>query len=241
MTVGPTDCEIDILCEYARFATLAAPSPRNASVAAPWIVGGRGGGGGFAAEPVAVNEAAEAALEVQREPAGERRMGRVLPEPGGAAPRLEVGDNLSHPAIVSGDAAAGGEVEDERRGDGDVEREPSRGPFEPDQAGGIRAPACGVQREADGGARARRATPFDWSKYNGKKDVVYMPAHMSPEELLMGMEWADRQFYSLPSIVERMGRSRTGLWWNIVRKLGYHLALRNFGGIGYDPQVASRS
>lgn len=76
----------------------------------------------------------------------------------------------------------------------------------------------------------------DWSKYNGKKDVVFQPALMSPEELLMGTEWASRQFYSLSSIVERMARSQTGLWWNIARNLGYHLALRNFGKVGYDPE-----
>jgi radical SAM superfamily enzyme YgiQ (UPF0313 family) len=77
----------------------------------------------------------------------------------------------------------------------------------------------------------------DWSRYNGKKDVVFQPALMSPRDLLMGMEWAARQFYSLPSIVERMARSRTGLWWNIVRNLGYHLALRNFGNVGFNPEV----
>jgi hypothetical protein len=76
----------------------------------------------------------------------------------------------------------------------------------------------------------------DWSKYNGKKDVVFQPALMSPEELLMGMEWAARQFYSIPSIVERMWKSKTGLWWNVIRNLGYHLALRNFGSIGYNPE-----
>jgi radical SAM superfamily enzyme YgiQ (UPF0313 family) len=76
----------------------------------------------------------------------------------------------------------------------------------------------------------------DWSRYNGKKDVVFQPALMSPHELLMGMEWAARQFYSLPSIVERMARSRTGLWWNIARNLGYHLALRNFGKVGFNPE-----
>ena len=59
---------------------------------------------------------------------------------------------------------------------------------------------------------------------------------MSPRELLMGMEWAARQFYSLGSIVERMARSRTGLWWNIARNLGYHLALRNFGAVGFNPE-----
>ena len=44
------------------------------------------------------------------------------------------------------------------------------------------------------------------------------------------------QFYSLPSIVERMARSRTGLWWNIARNLGYHLALQNFGDAGFNPE-----
>jgi radical SAM superfamily enzyme YgiQ (UPF0313 family) len=76
----------------------------------------------------------------------------------------------------------------------------------------------------------------DWSKYNGKKDVVFQPALMSPRELLMGMEWAARQFYSLPSILERMARSRTGLWWNVARNLGYHLALGNFGNVGFNPE-----
>lgn len=76
----------------------------------------------------------------------------------------------------------------------------------------------------------------DWSKYNGKKDVVFQPALMSPEELLMGTEWASRQFYSIPSIVERMWKSKTGLWWNVVRNMGYHLALRNFGKVGYNPE-----
>lgn len=86
--------------------------------------------------------------------------------------------------------------------------------------------------------REGRILTCDWSKYNGKKDVVFQPALMSPAELLLGMEWASRQFYSLGSIIERMSRSRTGLWWNIPRNLGYHLALRNFGSIGYDPSEA---
>jgi radical SAM superfamily enzyme YgiQ (UPF0313 family) len=84
-----------------------------------------------------------------------------------------------------------------------------------------------------------RILTYDWSKYNGKKDVVFQPALMSPEELLMGMEWASRQFYSIPSIIERMWKSKTGLWWNMIRNLGYHLALRNFGAVGYNPENAS--
>jgi len=66
--------------------------------------------------------------------------------------------------------------------------------------------------------------------------VVFQPALMSPRELLMGMEWAARQFYSLGSIIERMARSRTGLWWNLARNVGYHLALRNFGDVGFNPE-----
>ena len=81
----------------------------------------------------------------------------------------------------------------------------------------------------------------DWSKYNGKKDVVFQPALMSPQELLMGMEWAARQFYSVGSIIERMARSRTGLWWNLPRNIGYHLALRNFGGAGFNPECSQSS
>ena len=77
----------------------------------------------------------------------------------------------------------------------------------------------------------------DWSKYDGKKHVVFQPARMSPEELLMGMEWMARRFYSSGSIVHRMWKSRTGLWWNILRNIGYHLSLRNFGDVGYDPSV----
>lgn len=89
-----------------------------------------------------------------------------------------------------------------------------------------------LRLEAEG-----RILTRDWSKYDGKKHVVFKPARMSPAELLMGTEWAARQFYSISSIAERIYKSRTGLWWNIVRNLGYHLALRNFGDIGYSPDA----
>jgi len=85
--------------------------------------------------------------------------------------------------------------------------------------------------------RQGRILTYDWEKYNGKKDVVFQPARMTAHELLMGSEWAARQFYSLTSIAERMWKSRTGLWWNLPRNLGYHLALRNFGMVGYNPAL----
>ena len=61
---------------------------------------------------------------------------------------------------------------------------------------------------------------------------------MSPRELRMGMEREARQFHSIPSIIERMARSRTGLWWNLARNVGHHLALRNFGDVGFNPERA---
>jgi len=80
----------------------------------------------------------------------------------------------------------------------------------------------------------------DCSRYNGKKDVIFRPARVSPQELLDGMQWAARRFYLIPSIAERMARSWTGLWWNLARNLGYLLALRNFGRIGADPAAAGQ-
>lgn len=66
----------------------------------------------------------------------------------------------------------------------------------------------------------------NWRHYNGKTHVVFQPRHMSPDQLLNGYEWAKTQFYSLSHIAKRLNKSRTGLWWNIPRNLGYHLGLR---------------
>jgi radical SAM superfamily enzyme YgiQ (UPF0313 family) len=80
-----------------------------------------------------------------------------------------------------------------------------------------------------------RILSTDWSRYDGKKHCVFRPARMSPEELVAGTEWASRRFYSLRSIARRMWGSRTGVWWNLPRNLGYHLALRQYPDPGYDP------
>jgi radical SAM superfamily enzyme YgiQ (UPF0313 family) len=80
-----------------------------------------------------------------------------------------------------------------------------------------------------------RILTTDWSKYDGKKHCVFRPARMSPEELVAGTEWASRRFYSLGSIARRMWGSRTGVWWNLPRNLGYHLALRRYPEQGWDP------
>jgi len=76
----------------------------------------------------------------------------------------------------------------------------------------------------------------DWSKYNARTDVVFRPRLMTPDQLQTGVEWVTKQFYSLSSISRRLlGRSRTGLWWNIPRNLGYKIAFDKLGKPGNNP------
>jgi hypothetical protein len=48
---------------------------------------------------------------------------------------------------------------------------------------------------------------------------------MTPDELMAGYEWAKTQFYAPRHIAKRLAISRTGLWWNIPRNLGYLFGL----------------
>jgi len=76
----------------------------------------------------------------------------------------------------------------------------------------------------------------DWSKYNARTDVVFQPRQMTPDQLQAGVEWVTKEFYSLRSISRRLlGWSRTGLWWNIPRNLGYKFAFDKLGRRGYNP------
>ena len=65
----------------------------------------------------------------------------------------------------------------------------------------------------------------DWSKYNGREDVVFQPCRMSPEQLLEGFCYATRRFYSASSICRRLARSPVGLWWTLPLNLAYATAL----------------
>jgi radical SAM superfamily enzyme YgiQ (UPF0313 family) len=71
----------------------------------------------------------------------------------------------------------------------------------------------------------RRIIDRDWRHYNGKTHVVYRPKQMTPDELMAGYEWAKTQFYAPSQIAKRLAISRTGLWWNIPRNLGYLFGL----------------
>jgi radical SAM superfamily enzyme YgiQ (UPF0313 family) len=80
----------------------------------------------------------------------------------------------------------------------------------------------------------------DWSKYNARTDVVFQPRQMTPDQLQAGVEWVTKQFYSLNSISRRLlGGSRTGLWWNIPRNLGYKIAFDKLRRRGHNPACES--
>jgi len=68
----------------------------------------------------------------------------------------------------------------------------------------------------------------DWSKYNGRADVVFQPKQMSPKELLAGYQHANRRFYSWAGMCRRLSRSPIGLFWTLPLNLAYALALRRF-------------
>jgi radical SAM superfamily enzyme YgiQ (UPF0313 family) len=78
-----------------------------------------------------------------------------------------------------------------------------------------------MRLEAEG-----RILTRDWTKYNGRADVVFRPQHMSPEALLAGYQYANRRFYSCRSIRRRLSRSPVGLCWTLPLNLAYAFALR---------------
>ncbi len=65
----------------------------------------------------------------------------------------------------------------------------------------------------------------DWSKYNGRADVVFQPRNMSPDALLAGYKYAVRRFYSLNSIRRRLSRCPVQLFWTLPLNLGYAVSL----------------
>ena len=56
----------------------------------------------------------------------------------------------------------------------------------------------------------QRIMHYDWSKYNSEH-VVFVPKKMSSEELQEGHDWANKKFYSIPSVIKRLLKSRTQL------------------------------
>ncbi len=65
----------------------------------------------------------------------------------------------------------------------------------------------------------------DWTRYNGRADVVFQPKQMTPEALLQGYRQANQRFYSWRSIAKRLRRSRVQLPWTLPLNLAYSYAL----------------
>ncbi len=65
----------------------------------------------------------------------------------------------------------------------------------------------------------------EWSYYNGKTRVAFIPKNMSAEELFEGYMWFRKEFYSLKSIYKRIRKSKTNILYNLIVNLGYKISL----------------
>ena len=87
--------------------------------------------------------------------------------------------------------------------------------------------------------REGRILTRDWSKYNGKTDVVFRPKLMTPDVLQAGFEWVAARVLLVGLDLEpARAISHTGLEWNVLRNVGYHRAVYRHGGAGYNPAEA---
>jgi len=74
-----------------------------------------------------------------------------------------------------------------------------------------------------------RILTHDWSKYNGREDVVVQPRQMSAQTLLEGYRYANAWSYSLANLRRRLMCSPVGLWRTLPLNPAYLGAwLRNF-------------
>jgi radical SAM superfamily enzyme YgiQ (UPF0313 family) len=74
-------------------------------------------------------------------------------------------------------------------------------------------------------SRAGRLTTSDWSQYDGKTAVAFVPQRVTAQQLLDGYLWFRKRFYSWRSIFRRLAVSRTHLLHNLIINLGYRLSI----------------
>ena len=67
----------------------------------------------------------------------------------------------------------------------------------------------------------------DWTYYNGKTRVAFIPKNMTDDELYEGYIWFREQFYSIKSIWKRLWVSKTNILYNLIMNLGYKLSISN--------------
>ena len=70
----------------------------------------------------------------------------------------------------------------------------------------------------------RHASP-DWSKYNSKTSIAFVPLNMSADELWNGYNRFRRRFYSFGSFIRRMRVSKTNVIINFIINLGYRFGV----------------
>jgi radical SAM superfamily enzyme YgiQ (UPF0313 family) len=76
--------------------------------------------------------------------------------------------------------------------------------------------------------REARLLPVDWSYYNGKTRVAFIPKHMSPEDLLRGYDDFRGTFLSWGSILRRLLKSKVNVPYGFLMNWGYRKAYLGF-------------
>jgi len=115
--------------------------------------------------------------------------------------------------------------------------------FDSDTAGVFDATLSACEKLGIDGVTASILTPFpktpiyeqlkaegrlladDWSRYNSKTTVAFLPKNMSAEELWRGYNRFRKRFYTLGSFVRRIRVSRTNVAINFIINLGYRLGI----------------
>jgi radical SAM superfamily enzyme YgiQ (UPF0313 family) len=72
--------------------------------------------------------------------------------------------------------------------------------------------------------REGRLLTVDWSYYNGKTRVAFIPKHMTEKELLSGYDDFRRKFLSFKSILCRLKKSKVNLPYTLLMNWGYRRA-----------------
>jgi len=73
--------------------------------------------------------------------------------------------------------------------------------------------------------RENRITTYDWSKYDALH-VVYKPKNMTPKELMDGLNYAYKAFYSPLRVLRRIIRSIKYCPFMIPVNIGYMIGVR---------------
>lgn len=85
-----------------------------------------------------------------------------------------------------------------------------------------------------------RLLPVDWSHYNAKTRVAFVPKQMAPAELLAGYDDFRARFLSWGSIVRRLARARANLPYSLLMNWGYRRAYLEYRRQGESGVEANR-